>query len=274
MYNPRRLAVNIFEYQSSSFKVVVKIYNIGSTVLDFLSTISKEGFRTWRKLNQLKRTEVSDPDSAISVTLNSLLHPIFIRPNKYDVDSIVTTVIRQEYGSKKLPVEPQLMIDAGAYIGDTAAYFLSKFRKLRVISLEPNPLSYEVAARNLIPYGQRSILLRKGLSVNGQSMNFNGDFISYGATNQKSATRIECTSIPELLEQFSISHLDILKMDIEGTEKLIFSTNPETWLNRVGFLLIETHGQEIEDLVHSVLRKNGFSMIMHRSVLYCTREHP
>ena len=47
-------------------------------------------------------------------------------------------------------------------------------------------------------------------------------------------------AMPRLLDDFGIDEVDILKVDIEGSEKEVFSGRPD-WINRVGVLIIETH---------------------------------
>jgi predicted O-methyltransferase YrrM len=100
---------------------------------------------------------------------------IFIRPGTPDVSTIINNVIREEYGHFSYAGDPQWMVDAGAYIGDTAAYFLSRFPRFRVIALEPNPPAFAMASQNLKPYGERVILMKKGLWVDDQNVLFGGE---------------------------------------------------------------------------------------------------
>lgn len=51
---------------------------------------------------------------------------------------------------------------------------------------------------------------------------------------------IVAESIPSLLEKYNINFIDILKIDIEGSEKEVFEENVE-WLKNVGILIIELH---------------------------------
>jgi len=140
---------------------------------------------------------------------------------------------------------------------------------LSVIPLEPNPESYIMAKRNLEPYGERSILLKKGLFSNESVHFFSGS--GTAASISSSGFEIECTTIPSLMENYSIPRIDILKMDIEGAEEAIFKSKPENWLNRIELLIIEIHGANIESLIYRVLNENGFSMKQYRSVWYCWR---
>lgn len=245
-------------------------YKVGATLLDFISVTQKEGIRTWFALKQLEAGS-SGSFSPMLVTLRKLQYPIFIRPGTADVEIIINNVIREEYGQFQPAGNPEWMIDAGAYTGDTAAYFLSRFPKLKVIALEPNPPNYEMASQNLKPYGDRAVLMKKGLWADDQNLLFDG--ASTGAAIQDKGFEIECISLPTILEQFSIARINILKMDIEGAEKAIFSSNPEAWLARVDLLIIEIHGPEITDLISRALQRSNFSMKQFRSVWYCRPNH-
>jgi FkbM family methyltransferase len=241
------------------------VYKGAATFIDFLSTITKDGYKTWRILKELGEGNQNDPPRP--VIFRNLTYPILIRPGTQDAHTIINNVIREEYGKVMPTKPPKWMIDAGAYTGDTTAYFLSRFPDLKIIALEPNPPSHRMAKLNLEPYGERAILLQKGLYVTDGVTFFSGD--STGASIGTSGFEIDCTTILSLIEQYSIPHIDILKMDIEGAEEAIFSSNPETWLNRVDILIIEIHGSHIIPMITRVLTDNGFSMKQYRSIWYC-----
>jgi FkbM family methyltransferase len=244
------------------------LYKFGAISLDFLSVVKNEGIGTWVTLRRLKTGPESGP--AVPVVFHNLHYPILLRPQTADVETIIDNVVREEYGQFQPASEPQWMIDAGAYIGDTTAYFLSRFPNLRAIALEPNPPSFDIATQNLKPYGERAVLLKQALSGNDDRRAFGGS--SIGASVQDTGFEVECTSVPKLLEQFSIGRVNILKMDVEGAEQVVFSSNPEIWLDQVDLLIIEVHGPSIEILISNVLSKNRFAIRHFRSLWYCSRE--
>ncbi len=235
-------------------------------MFDLIAIIKKEEFNTLLLMLQLSYNKANNKVPK-SVKLNNLQYPFFIRPGTEDIKTIINTVIREEYGQYKFRDAPKWMIDAGAYIGDTSAYFLSRFTNLRIIALEPHPTNYNIACINLKGYSNRVILLKKGLWKDDQNHMFDGDFT--GASIQDKGFNIECISIPTILYQYKIDKIDIFKMDIEGAEKAIFASNPEEWLDKVKMIIIEIHGSDIYRLIYSKLKKNNFSIKPYRSVLYC-----
>src|SRR5438270_7731151 len=117
-----------------------KFYRAGAAALDFFATMRSDGFATWYALRRIKNGR--HDAAAESVTLKNAMHPMSLRPGTEDVSTVLNNVVRQEYGQFAPDRQPRWMIDAGAYIGDTCAYFLSRFDDLRVIALEPDPENY------------------------------------------------------------------------------------------------------------------------------------
>lgn len=244
------------------------IYGACAETLDFLATIRRESVLAWFALRAHNNAQQSQGASQ-PIKLRSLNHPIFIRPGTLDAGTIINNVIREEYGQFRPDGDPQWMIDAGAYIGDTAAYFLSRFPSLKVIALEPNPENHAMAMRNLKPYGDRAVVLKKGLYVDDGEYCFSGN--STAGSISKDGDKIECVSLPSLIRQFDIPRLDILKIDIEGAEEALFLKNPEAWLDRVNWLIIEIHTESILNVIARILKEHGFSMTPYRSVWYCRK---
>ncbi|MGJ0513392.1 FkbM family methyltransferase [Methylocystis sp.] len=244
------------------------IYRAASHFTNFANVVGAEGPAAWRILRKLASS--CGPGDAVALKLRKLDHPILLRPGTEDASTIIHTVVREEYGNLKPAREPEVMIDAGAYIGDTSAYFLSRFKNLRIVAVEPSRESYEAARANLTAYGDRVILLNKGLAARAGRLKFAGN--TTGASLGEDGEEIDCTSVLELMATFGLARVDILKMDIEGAETGIFRTDVEQWLPRVENVLIELHGPEAEQVVLGTLRAAGFVIRQHRSVHYCSRE--
>jgi FkbM family methyltransferase len=244
------------------------VYSLGSRFLDFLAVVRAENLATWRTLRRLQTpAELGIPP--VTLQLRQLAHPMVLRAGTEDANIVISSIIREEYGDFTPVREPLWMVDAGAYIGDTSAYFLSRFRQLRVIALEPNAQNFLQAQKNLLPYGERCTLLKTGLWKSDGKQNLTGD--STGASIAANGVQIDVISIPTILRRFSIPQIDILKMDIEGAETAVFAENAERWLRHVEMLIIEIHGDRAMDTVSRTLGTCGFSMRRFRSVWYCSR---
>lgn len=253
----RRLVRRFFGWNSS-------LYKTGAAFINFVVITNREGLQTYRDLMRLKNGD-SKVAQKMRLGFTNLDYPIEMR--SADVETVINNVVREEYGQFFDHADPEWMVDAGAYIGDSSAYFLSRFRTLKVVALEPNRSSYEMAQDNLAPYGKRCMLLRKGLWGCNKTLRFGGEFT--GASVRDNGFEIEGIDVPTILEQYSIPRIDILKMDIEGAEESVFSTHPAAWIHRVDMLIIEFHGEDRRSMILNVLKENGFSREQYRSLWYC-----
>jgi FkbM family methyltransferase len=244
------------------------VYRTASNLANFISVSRKEGIVFYRSLMKLKRGGWG-VEQKMWLKFSNLEFPIAVRAGSNDASVLINNVVREEYGHFSPGVKPKWMIDAGAYIVDTTAYFLSRFPELFVVALEPNPSSYEVAMANLAPYGKRAQLLKKGLWGCVETQHFGGKFT--GASVREEGLQIECIDIPFILDRYSIPYLDILKMDIEGAEESVFNCNPTFWLSRVKMIIIEFHGEHRKKMILDVLKKNNFTFQQYRSLWYCMR---
>jgi hypothetical protein len=73
-------------------------------------------------------------------------------------------------------------------------------------------------------------------------------------TPQGETPDIEGISVEELLCRTGHAPIDILKMDIEGSEKIVFSNGHEKWLPLVRNIVIELHGSDCEAAVDRALQ--------------------
>jgi len=237
-------------------------YRAAALAADNASILSKEGIRTWQALKRLQR-----PGPEVRVHLKSVNHALFMRPLTKDLPSVVNNCIREEYGRLPRGFEPRHVVDAGAYIGDTAAYFLSRFSTCSVAAIEADDESYELCHRNLTPYGSRARLVKAALWDSIGTVAFGGS--QTGSRVGGGARQVSTTTMTSLMSQLGWGFVDILKMDIEGAETVVLRSGDRSWLQAVGVLLLETHGPGIEAEIFPILKANGFERRQFRNVHYC-----
>jgi len=155
-------------------------------------------------------------------------------------------VFRQTYVWGELdapfPIAPESIVDAGANIGVTTRYLAGRFPKARVISLEIDDANLALLRYNTAHLQQ--------VTVRGQALwghrarvaieNPDGNSDGYRAVERMDGD-IEAIGVEELLDESGIQTLDLLKMDIEGGERDVFTLAPERWLHRVRMIMVELH---------------------------------
>jgi FkbM family methyltransferase len=233
-----------------------------------MTLLHVEGLRTTRALNRLGKAAPGGMPEAVSFA--KLAHPFYIRPGTKDVSVAVNNFVREEYGAFNDLVNPRVLVDAGAFIGDTSAYFLSRFPGLRSIALEPMPDNAKQARVNLEPYRDRVDLREVALTADGARVHMSG--VQTGARiGEASDIEVPSQTILHILESLPEGRIDILKMDIEGAEGPIFAQSAELWLDRVGLIILETHGPEITDIVLGTFRANGWNANRVRNLYFCRK---
>jgi FkbM family methyltransferase len=229
-----------------------------------MAIASREGVLAAWRLNAMTK---SPPGEIAELRFSNLRHPIFARVGTPDIATIVNTIVREEYGAFEPESPPTFMIDAGAYIGDSSAYFASKFQRLSIVALEPHPDNLALARRNLAPYGERVTLLNQALAATSRPVRIAGEHD--GAAISAQGMAVEATTAPMIMTLAGQSRVDILKMDIEGFEGEVLAETADEWLSQVGLLIVECHGKDIESKVMETLKRNGFEARRHRSLWYC-----
>lgn len=243
------------------------LYRMASSGISLATITIREGPLMVPRLSRLSQASPGEPQP---VKFKSLKYPIYIRPGTPDAKTIINNIIREDYGFVAPSVPPSSMIDAGAYIGDTSAYFLSKYPNLRIAAFEPDPNNYEIARQNLRPYGDRVRLFNEALSSRSGTVFISNSY--EGARISNSGVEIEATTIPAIMAVMGWEHLSILKMDIEGEEVNVLDEKADAWLKHVGLLIVETHGSHVESKVRQTLERNGFYTKQFRACWFCVKE--
>ena len=193
---------------------------------------------------RVRRGAVTEPYQLHS---QHLTHPVWCRPGTTDAHVFHQIFVLREYSCVDDLVDPQLILDCGANVGYSSAYFLSRFPRVEVVAIEPDSGNCELLERNLRPYGRRVRIVQSAV------WSHPADLIIEAADGQEWGGQVrECrpgetpslvaTDIPTLLAGTGRDRLDLLKMDVEGAEEVIFAPGCESWLARTENIVVELHG--------------------------------
>jgi FkbM family methyltransferase len=159
------------------------------------------------------------------------------------------------------------IIDAGANIGLTSLFFAESFNSPNIISIEPEIENFKVLEFNL-----NSLKNCKIVKVNGAVWSSNckisiiNDFRdqsnwSFRVEENDSTDAISAYSINQLIADNNFEVIDILKIDIEGSEKEVF-TSPSSnlnFLNSTKCIVVEIHDEfDCREEIYNILIDYGF----------------
>src|ERR1700722_1343571 len=196
--------------------------------------------------NQLYGKRNNTPGVPEKFRVVGVQYPLYARSGTPDAEEIVHSVVREAYGKYLPDGDVKFVIDAGAYIGDTAAWYLSKFPASRVVALEPNPETFAMLQMNCSPYGPRVKLINGALWYEDAELDLvfdpttpTGNSVAQHET--LGSNRCTAVSVHSILEQAGADEIDIFKIDIEGAELELFTQNPDPWLSRTRYITMEIH---------------------------------
>lgn len=180
------------------------------------------------------------------VSIPGLQHPLFLRFNAADNTTFREIFFREEY-AVQLPstLQPEVIIDAGANIGFTTLFFIRKYPGVKIVSLEPDAGNFEYLKKNTAQYPsikpiQAALWDKNGfIEIIDKGYGERGFMVEERSTPSKPA--VPSVTLTSLIQENKITSIDILKIDIEGSEKEVFSKDSEKWIPITKCLIIELH---------------------------------
>ncbi len=202
----------------------------------------------------------------------------YLRPNTSDYYTFHQVFLENQYNIT-IPATPKTIIDAGANIGMASIYFAHRFPAAKIIAIEPSAENFKVLLQNVANIPQATLLCM-GLWNRDTHLEIldtynSNDSFTVREVSKDQANSIPAISISTLMEQFSLDRIDILKMDIEGSEKELFQENYESWLPQTKILLIELHDFMKKGCATSMFKalgKYNFSFSMKNENLVLVNE--
>jgi len=164
------------------------------------------------------------------IELKQIQSPFFIRGASSDVLMLRDFFLEDDY--VKTVDNAKIIIDTGANIGAATVLFKNRYPKARVIALEPDEDNCRLFIKNTRYYSDVH-LIRGGLhNSSGKKMyiiNPDAGECGYRLKEKEddASDGLDSYSINQLMQMFQIDQIDIVKIDIEGGEKLVFEDNTE-----------------------------------------------
>lgn len=174
-----------------------------------------------------------------------LQFPLFLRLNTPDILVYREIMERHEY---RLKVNGQVraIIDAGANIGLASVYFAHCFPQATIIALEPEAANFEQLRKNTRHYSRIRPLKyalwheKATLDIYARQTGSLGFSIHNTDDCEKSIEAVDALGLEDLMVQFGLDRIDLLKIDIEGAEKTVFN-HSQGWIGKVGIIIAEMH---------------------------------
>lgn len=193
----------------------------------------------------------------------------YIRTYEHDLEVLISNLAKEFEFLKNINLnEDQFIIDAGAYIGTSSIRFAQLFKKNKIIAIEPSKENFEIMMKNIEKY-ENIIPLNSALV----STNHNEEIFLYKSKtgawgnnilrntsddrNLNIINKVEKVNLKDLIDRYK-KKISILKLDIEGSEKMILE-NDINILNDIDIIIVELHKK-----IHKNINEIFFSYAKNR----------
>jgi FkbM family methyltransferase len=169
---------------------------------------------------------------------------------------------------------PRYIVDAGANVGYSSIWFARMFPEAKIYALEPEQSNYMLLEQNSKQFPAISPLqialwssetelavVDPGNGAWGFEMKELKDL-----SIQKKVRGFSGTGLWKLL---NLSSVDLMKVDIEGAEFELFSSQDLSWITKVNCFMLETHERKrpgVERLIDQILGERGYKKFVTKEL--------
>lgn len=205
--------------------------------------------------------------------------PVYLRTCTSDFPAFMDVIVGKPYGFS-FSFTPAVIIDCGANIGLTSIFFKNKYPAAKIIAVEPEKNNFEILSKNLCGYTD-TVLYNNGIWNKSARLKIedtgqgNWGFTVH-ETEENGENTIAAVSIRDIMLANNIDSIDILKIDIEGSEKELFESGYEFWMQRTKVIIIELHDRMRKGASQSFFRalaKYNFETVVKGLNIFCFLEH-
>jgi FkbM family methyltransferase len=141
---------------------------------------------------------------------------------------------------------PQTIVDCGAHIGSASIYFSLRYPTSKIIAIEPDKDNFALLQENTGDFPNITCVNAAvwdaitDVSIVDETANTTGRSVREARSDD--TMLIRGITVEQIMDQYDINTIDLLKIDIEGAEERLFSSpSSQSWLKRVGILIVEPH---------------------------------
>ncbi|MGN6194456.1 MAG: FkbM family methyltransferase [Ginsengibacter sp.] len=197
---------------------------------------------------------------------------IWLRPFSSDRKVYDQIFKKQEYKpvihffSQFFVESPRLIIDLGGNIGLASVYFSALFPNAKIFAVEPFGSNIELAEKNMTENISKFKLIKGGVWTTNTTLGLNRKFRDGKEWSinliEDEKGEVAGFSLLDLLNEIREKEsVDILKIDIEGTEKKLFEDKEyaSNFLKNIKCLAIEIHDEfDCRQTIIEILKNNSF----------------
>lgn len=200
---------------------------------------------TWVKLGaRLGLVDRGVTAKPVPLRLRSLAgNPLWIRPGTPDLATIGHNCVYEECMPPASVRDQDLrqIVELGTYIGTGLAVLAARYPNAKLLGVEPDPRSFELARMNSRPYADRVALHRGAVWSGRAALGIRGEWPSGASVEPQEGGEVQGISLYGLLERYLPDGvIDYMWINLEGSEAAVLDSG-EGWAERTRSVKVEVH---------------------------------
>jgi len=185
--------------------------------------------------HRLGTMEGTGAREAITVANGRQSNALFLC-NRLELEILRDVLLDDEYEPGAIP-HPEVILDLGSNIGTSVVFLRHRFPDARIIGVEPDPATFPRLERNV--RGVRGVsLIQAAVSAEDGWSAFRSEQLSPLSSLASSPSRagptVRTSSIDSILAEAGVSHADLVKIDVEGSEyEALKAFSGLRWVNTI-----------------------------------------
>jgi FkbM family methyltransferase len=214
----------------------------------------------------------------IHIDVPGIAHPLAMRGGTSDRSAFNEVIVKQWY-DYPYPGSPRFIIDAGANVGYASVRFAQLYAAADIVAVEPDENNFALLRENVAPYPRVHTVLG-GIWHRDAPLAISNPDAKPWAFRVREAHEAERAfpgvTLQTLMERSATGIVDILKLDVEGTEYELFSDDScHAWLDRTNMIFLELHERfrpGCTQAMERALARHSFERIEQHSNLLLIRK--
>jgi FkbM family methyltransferase len=144
-----------------------------------------------------------------------------------------------------------------------------------VIAVEPEDSNFALLERNLAPYAGEFQAIKGAIWPKTENLIIKrqpiGNEVGHFVEPTTDVPSVRAVTIPELIAASGYERVSVLKIDIEGAERDLFSYNTDKWLSRIDNIVVELHGAECVKAFYRAVSNHKFQVTQYKELTIARR---
>lgn len=186
-----------------------------------------------------------------------------IRKNTSDIEVFGNIILEGSYDfiirELKNSIHGGAVVDLGANTGLFSCMAAAQVQGFKILSVEPQKENYDMLVRNVENKCLNAGIWNKCAYLKIEDTGYEYGFVVRECTEEEAD--VKAVDMNFIISKYGIHKIDLLKIDIEGSEYELFDDSCQSWIGLVENIIIEIHDHikpGCYKRVSETLKNNGF----------------